>query len=94
MKKIWKFIQDPKNLAVLTALGGLLGFLWNQTTFINWQFGTPVKMSELALPTKPSNDNNKSELQPSINQLAISKNPNAPATNIANGNNNKITIKY
>jgi hypothetical protein len=28
VKRIWKFISNPQNLAVLTAIGGLLAFLW------------------------------------------------------------------
>nr|WP_315428516.1 hypothetical protein [uncultured Albidiferax sp.] len=28
MKKIWAFVSQPQNLAVLVALAGGLGFLW------------------------------------------------------------------
>jgi len=30
MKKLWKFVSTPRNLAVLVALGGALGFLITQ----------------------------------------------------------------
>jgi hypothetical protein len=30
VKGLWKFIRDPKNLAVLVALGGVCAFLWIQ----------------------------------------------------------------
>ena len=30
MSKLWRFISNPKNLAVLTALGAVVAFLWTQ----------------------------------------------------------------
>lgn len=29
MKRFWKFIANPQNLAALTAIGGLLAFLYS-----------------------------------------------------------------
>jgi len=30
MKRVWKFISRPQNLAVLVALGGVIAFGWTQ----------------------------------------------------------------
>ncbi len=30
MGKIWEFARQPLNLALLIALGGVVGFLWNR----------------------------------------------------------------
>lgn len=30
MKNLWHFLRDPKNLAVLVALAGGIGFVWDK----------------------------------------------------------------
>ena len=46
MKRVWKFISQPQNLAVLIAIGGLLSFLYTH-------FLAPTPLAT-AQPTAPA----------------------------------------
>ena len=80
MEKIWKFLREPINLALITAIAGGLGWAWHEF------HPKPVEPKAVAVPAPPDvTATNSTVVMGNVNQNATSKGDNSPATNVAPG---------
>lgn len=78
MKKLWRFLSKPQNLAVVIALSGGLGFLWKEVVAPN--LSKPDASPSVAPASKNPTTSAPQNVQAEQGAIAVGARDNAKVT--------------